>query len=70
MVGGPEFSLAFIYHSRFRSSSKVQIMSQNIFARTGTEMEQKTEGTRLDRLSGLGYFRITSVRILLLNKEF
>jgi hypothetical protein len=34
------------------------------------KMEQKTEGKRLDRLGGLGYFQVTSVCSLLLNNEF
>lgn len=34
------------------------------------KMEQNIEGTRLDKLGGTGYFQVTSVCILLLNKEF
>jgi len=33
-------------------------------------MKQKLEGTGLDRLGGPGYSEVTSVCILLLNKEF
>jgi len=33
-------------------------------------MEEKVEGTGIDRLGGPGYFQVTSVCSLLLNKEF